>query len=41
MYDQTGNYRIGFDILAVLAILGSVFFALARPPKPRVAVESA
>lgn len=37
MYDQTGNYRIGFDILAGLAAAGSLFFVLARqPPRPRV-----
>jgi MFS family permease len=34
MYDQTGNYRIGFDILAVIAALGSIFFVLARRPTP-------
>ncbi|GMU41786.1 MAG: MFS transporter [Chloroflexota bacterium] len=39
IYDQTGNYRVGFDLLAVLAALGSVFFALARRPKPRVTAE--
>lgn len=35
MYDQTGSYRIGFDVLAGLAAAGSIFFALARRPKPR------
>ena len=30
--DLTGNYRIGFTVLALLAGLGSVFFLLARPP---------
>lgn len=34
IYDQTGNYRIGFDILAAIAALGSVFFILARRPQP-------
>ncbi len=35
MYDQTGNYRIGFDILAGLAAAGSIFFILAtKPPRP-------
>ncbi len=37
MYDQTGSYRIGFDILAGIALSGSVFFLLAtkpaRPPR--------
>jgi sugar phosphate permease len=31
--DITGNYRLGFTILAVLAGLGSGFFLLARKPK--------
>ncbi len=31
--DWTGNYRMGFTILAVLAGLGSLFFLMARPPK--------
>ncbi|MDA1010342.1 MAG: MFS transporter, partial [Chloroflexi bacterium] len=35
LYDQTGNYRIGFDILAACSAVGSVFFALARRPAPR------
>ena len=33
-YDITGDYRVGFDILAVMALLGSVFFILARKPDP-------
>jgi sugar phosphate permease len=32
MYDQTGSYRIGFDILAAIALSGSVFFLLATKP---------
>jgi MFS family permease len=32
MYDQTGSYRIGFDILAAIALCGSVFFMLATKP---------
>ena len=36
LYDRTGNYRIGFDILAVMAASGSVFFLLARKPGPPV-----
>ncbi len=37
MYDQTGNYRAGFDILAGLAAAGSIFFILAtKPARPRL-----
>jgi sugar phosphate permease len=32
MYDRTGNYRLGFDILAGIALAGSIFFILARKP---------
>lgn len=32
--DRTGNYREGFTILAILAGMGSIFWVLARPPKP-------
>ena len=32
LYDQTGNYRVGFDILAGIAAAGSVFFILAKKP---------
>jgi MFS family permease len=31
--DLTGNYRMGFTILAVLAGLGSLFFILAKRPR--------
>jgi sugar phosphate permease len=31
--DWTGNYRMGFTILAVLAGVGSLFFLMAKPPK--------
>ncbi len=38
IYDRTGSYSLGFDILAALAAAGSVFFLLAkrptRPPRP-------
>ena len=30
--DLTGNYRVGFTVLAVLAGLGSLFFLLAKKP---------
>jgi MFS family permease len=30
--DITGNYRLGFSILALLAGLGSIFFVLAKKP---------
>ena len=33
LYDRTGNYRIGFDILACIAAAGSIFFVLAKRPK--------
>jgi hypothetical protein len=32
--DTTGSYVIGFQVLAALAALGSVFFVLATPPRP-------
>jgi MFS family permease len=32
--DRTGNYEVGFTILAVLALMGSIFFFLARKPEP-------
>jgi sugar phosphate permease len=32
--DATGSYRIGFTVMATLAGLGSIFFALARKPSP-------
>jgi hypothetical protein len=32
--DHTDTYQLGFTLLAGLAALGSVFFALARPPTP-------
>jgi len=31
--DWTGNYRMGFTVLAVMAGLGSLFFLMAKPPK--------
>ncbi|MEP7215154.1 MAG: MFS transporter, partial [Anaerolineaceae bacterium] len=34
VYDQTGNYRVGFDILAAIAAAGSIFFILAKRPQP-------
>ncbi len=30
--DQTGSYRPGFTLMALIAICGSAFFLLARPP---------
>jgi MFS family permease len=32
--DRTGDYRVGFTILAVGALLGSGFFLAAKRPKP-------
>lgn len=34
--DRTGDYRLGFIILAAVAALGSVWFFLATPPAPPV-----
>jgi len=34
VYDTTGSYRIGFDILAAMSGAGAVFFVLARRPRP-------
>jgi MFS family permease len=34
VYDQTGSYRIGFNILAAIAAFGSAFFYLAKRPAP-------
>jgi sugar phosphate permease len=31
--DITGNYRLGFTILAILAAIGSLFFVMARKPR--------
>ncbi len=31
--DATGNYQLGFSILAALAAIGSAFFLLATPPR--------
>jgi MFS family permease len=32
MADQTGDYVLGFSVLAVLSGLGSGFFIFAKPP---------
>jgi sugar phosphate permease len=32
--DRTGSYRLGFTVLASLALVGSLFFLLARRPPP-------
>jgi sugar phosphate permease len=37
MDDTTGSYRAGFIVVAVLASLGMLFFALAGPPRPPAA----
>ena len=34
LYDRTGDYRVGFDTLSVMAGLGSIFFILSTRPKP-------
>ena len=33
--DRTGNFRLGFMILAILSGIGSVFFMIARRPADR------
>jgi sugar phosphate permease len=35
MADRTGSYEAGFKLLAALAAVGSIFFALAQRPAPR------
>ena len=30
--DSTGDYRLGFTLIAVLALAGNGFWALASPP---------
>ena len=39
MYDTTGSYGFGFDMLALMSGAGSIFFVLAKPPKPPVRAE--
>lgn len=41
VYDRTGDYRVGFDILAGIAAAGSIFFILARKPDRHEAAGSA
>ncbi|MDA0302196.1 MAG: MFS transporter, partial [Chloroflexi bacterium] len=36
LYDTTGSYQLGFDIIAALSGGGSIFFVLAKRPKPPV-----
>ena len=36
MYDTTGTYQVGFDLLALMSGAGSIFFVLAKRPKPPV-----
>jgi MFS family permease len=38
--DQTGSYKTGFTVLAILAGAGSVFLALAKRPRPPVRSRS-
>ena len=39
MDDTTGSYRSGFVVVALLASLGVVFFALATPPPAPATAE--
>ena len=32
--DSTGDYRLGFTLIAILAFAGNIFWALASPPSP-------
>ena len=43
MYDTTGTYQVGFDVLAAMSGAGSIFFVLAKRPRPpvRAAIEDA
>lgn len=41
VYDRTGSYQLGFDILAGIALVGSVFFVLARKPAPPARTQTA
>lgn len=34
--DMLGDYRIAFTLLAAVAALGSIFFILAVPPRPKI-----
>jgi MFS family permease len=34
MADHFGNYTAGFTLLASFAVIGSIFFLLAKPPTP-------
>jgi sugar phosphate permease len=40
MYDTTGSYQVGFDVLAAMSGAGSIFFVLARRPKPPVRIAA-
>lgn len=40
MADQTGDYRLGFTVLALLAGAGMIFFVLATPPGPPSSARS-
>ena len=32
--DSTGDYRLGFTIIAIVAFVGNIFWFLASPPTP-------
>lgn len=38
--DRTGDYRLGFTILAALTVMGTFFVALARRPTRRQAAST-
>jgi len=39
--DLTGNYRVGFSIIAAIAFIGALFFILARKPERPLALSAA
>ncbi len=41
LYDISGNYEVGFTVLAVLAGLGSLFFVFATRPQPPARISRA
>jgi MFS family permease len=40
MADRSGNYESGLTVLALAALLGSIFFLLATPPEPKRAIAA-
>ena len=38
--DSTGDYQLGFTIIAILAFAGNIFWALASPPPPKTSADA-